>query len=159
MLYYPLRSPRLNHILLQLKLKKPPSSLSGSKTSTNRFSISYRSPMTSSSNTMIKTECHISFRLATNFGCTSGKNVSHDPIRILSHFVMGLTPSPRMWVIISLEINLPHFLGLHPMFNVDLLRSYFPPLLDTPEVEEQMKPKDLNLDYIQHESNDHIVEK
>jgi hypothetical protein len=29
------------------------------------------------------------------------------------------------------EINTPPFLGLHPVLNVDLLRPYFPPLLDT----------------------------
>jgi hypothetical protein len=29
------------------------------------------------------------------------------------------------------ELNTPPFLRLHPMFNVDLLRPYFPPLLDT----------------------------
>jgi hypothetical protein len=34
------------------------------------------------------------------------------------------------------ELNIPPFLGLHPVFNVDLLRPYFPPLLDTLEVAE-----------------------
>jgi hypothetical protein len=34
----------------------------------------------------------------------------------------------------AFELNIPPFLGLHPMFNVDLLRPYFPPLLDTSEV-------------------------
>jgi hypothetical protein len=37
------------------------------------------------------------------------------------------------------ELNIPPFLGLHPVFNVDLLRPYFPPLLDTSEVAEQLK--------------------
>jgi hypothetical protein len=31
-------------------------------------------------------------------------------------------------------LNIPPFLGLHPVFNVDLLRPYFPPLLDTSDV-------------------------
>jgi hypothetical protein len=31
----------------------------------------------------------------------------------------------------SFELNIPPFLGLHPVFNMDLLRPYFPPLLDT----------------------------
>jgi hypothetical protein len=35
------------------------------------------------------------------------------------------------------ELNIPPFLGLHPVFNMDLLRPYFPPLLDTSEVAEQ----------------------
>jgi hypothetical protein len=34
------------------------------------------------------------------------------------------------------ELNIPPFLGLHPMFNVDILHPYFPPLLDTSEVAE-----------------------
>jgi hypothetical protein len=31
-------------------------------------------------------------------------------------------------------LSIPPFLGLHLVFNVDLLRPYFPPLLDTSEV-------------------------
>jgi hypothetical protein len=58
----------------------------------------------------------------------------------------------------SFEINISPFLGLHPVFNVDLLRPYFPPLLDTSDVAEQLTPKELNPHYIQHESNDHIVD-
>jgi hypothetical protein len=103
MLHYPLRSPRLTHLLLQLKLKKPPGSLSVSITSANRFRISYRSPMTSTRSTMINTGCHISFRWATKFGCTCRKNTLQDPIRSFSHSIMGRTPSPRLWVIILLS--------------------------------------------------------
>ena len=58
----------------------------------------------------------------------------------------------------SFELNIPPFLGLHPLFNVDLLQPYFPPLLDTSDVAEQLKPTDLNPDCIQNESNDHIVD-
>jgi hypothetical protein len=56
------------------------------------------------------------------------------------------------------DFNIPPFLGLHPVFNVDLLRPYFPPLLETLEIAEQLTPKDINLDCIQQEFNDHIVE-
>jgi hypothetical protein len=49
----------------------------------------------------------------------------------------------------AFELNIPSFLGLHPVFNVDLLRPYFPPLLDTSEVAEQLTAIELNLDYIQ----------
>jgi hypothetical protein len=48
----------------------------------------------------------------------------------------------------SFELNIPPFLGLHPMFNMDLLRPYFPPLLDTSEVAENMTAIDLNLNCI-----------
>jgi hypothetical protein len=47
------------------------------------------------------------------------------------------------------ELNIPPFLGLHPVFNMDPLHPYFPPLLDTSEVEEQLTPTELNLDCIQ----------
>jgi hypothetical protein len=47
------------------------------------------------------------------------------------------------------ELNIPPFLGLHPVFNVDLLRPYFPPLLDTSKVVEQLTPTELNPDCIQ----------
>jgi hypothetical protein len=38
------------------------------------------------------------------------------------------------------ELNIPPFLVLHPVYNVDLLRPYFPPLLDASEVAEQLTP-------------------
>jgi hypothetical protein len=57
------------------------------------------------------------------------------------------------------ELNIPPFLGLHPMFNMDLLRLYFPPLLDTSEVEEQLTPIELNFDCIGKTSSYHIVDR
>jgi hypothetical protein len=35
-----------------------------------------------------------------------------------------------------LELSIPPFLGLHPLFNVELLWPYFPPLLDILDVAE-----------------------
>jgi hypothetical protein len=49
----------------------------------------------------------------------------------------------------SFELNIPPFIGLYPVFNVDLLRPYFPPLLDTSVVEEKLTPTDLNPNCIQ----------
>jgi hypothetical protein len=40
----------------------------------------------------------------------------------------------------AFALNIPPFLGLHPVFNVALLRPYFPPLLDTSEIAEQLTP-------------------
>ena len=57
------------------------------------------------------------------------------------------------------ELNIPSFLGLHPLFNVDLLRPYFPPLLDTSEIVEQLTPIELNPDYMEQASIDQIVDK
>jgi hypothetical protein len=49
----------------------------------------------------------------------------------------------------AFALSIPPFLGLHPMFNVDLLGPYFSPLLDTLDVAEQLTPIELNPDYIQ----------
>jgi hypothetical protein len=38
------------------------------------------------------------------------------------------------------ELSIPPSLGLHPMFNVERLRPYFPPLLDTSDIAEQLTP-------------------
>jgi hypothetical protein len=59
----------------------------------------------------------------------------------------------------SFELNIPPFLGLHQFFNVDILRPYFLPLLDTLEIAEQLTPTELKDVYIQQASIDHIVEK
>jgi hypothetical protein len=100
MLHFPLWSPRPTHLLLQLKLKKTPNSLSISNTSSNRFMISYRSPMRSINSAMINIRCHINFRWVTKFGCICRKNALQDPIIIFAHSVMVHTPSPRPWGII-----------------------------------------------------------
>jgi hypothetical protein len=57
----------------------------------------------------------------------------------------------------AFELNTPLFLGLHPVFNVDLLRPYFPPLLDTSEIIEQLTPTDLNREWMEQSSTDKIV--
>jgi hypothetical protein len=58
----------------------------------------------------------------------------------------------------SFELNYPPFLGLHPVFNVDLLWPYFPPLLDTLEIAEQLTAIELNPDCMEHESTDHMID-
>jgi hypothetical protein len=105
MLHFPLRSPRPTHLLLQMKFTKPPSSLSGSNTSTNKFRISYRSPMASTRNAIINIGCHISFRWAKKFGCTCRKNTLQDPIGSFAHSILGRTPSPSLWGVILLISN------------------------------------------------------
>ena len=44
----------------------------------------------------------------------------------------------------SFELNIPPFLGLHQVFNVDRLRSYFPPVLITSDIAEKLTPTELN---------------
>jgi hypothetical protein len=56
------------------------------------------------------------------------------------------------------ELNTPPFFGLHPVFNVDLLQPYFPPLLDTSEIKEQLKPTKLNPDCMEQSYTDQRVD-
>jgi hypothetical protein len=58
----------------------------------------------------------------------------------------------------AFELNNPPFLGLHPIFNVDLLRPYFQPLLDTPEIVEQLTLTELNSNLMEQASTDHIMD-
>ena len=50
------------------------------------------------------------------------------------------------------------FLGLHPVFNVDRLRPYFPPLLDTSDITEQLTPIQLKPDYMEESTTDFIMD-
>ena len=58
----------------------------------------------------------------------------------------------------AFELSIPPFLGLYPMFNVDCLRPYFPPLLDTSDVAEQLTPTELNLDYMEQATTNWIMD-
>ena len=58
----------------------------------------------------------------------------------------------------SFELSIPPFLGLHPVFNVDLLRPYFSPLLDTSDVAEQLTPTDINPDCMEQDTIDRIMD-
>jgi hypothetical protein len=49
----------------------------------------------------------------------------------------------------AFELSIPPFLGLHPVFNVDHLQPYFPPLLDTSDMAEQITPTELNPNYME----------
>ena len=58
----------------------------------------------------------------------------------------------------SFELSIPPFLGLHPVFNVDCLQPYFPPLLDTSSIAEQLTPIDLNPDCMEQAATDWIMD-
>ena len=58
----------------------------------------------------------------------------------------------------AFELSIPPFLGLHPVFNVDRLRPYFPPLLDTSDIAEQLKPTELNPDCMEQDAIDRIMD-
>ena len=58
----------------------------------------------------------------------------------------------------SFELSIPPILGLHLVFNVDCLQPYFPPLLDTSDVAEQLTQRELNPDCIKQATTDSIMD-
>ena len=50
----------------------------------------------------------------------------------------------------AFELNIPPFLDLHPIFNVNRLRPYFPPLLDTSDIIKQLTLTKLNPECMEH---------
>eukprot|EP00253_Pinus_taeda_P021969 PITA_21969 len=58
----------------------------------------------------------------------------------------------------AFELRIPPFLGLHPVFNVDCLRPYFPPFLDTSGIAERLTPLELNLDCMEQVATDQIMD-
>ena len=56
------------------------------------------------------------------------------------------------------EFSIPPFLGMHPVFNVDHLHPYFPPLLDTSNIAEELTPKELNLEWMEKATIDCIMD-
>jgi hypothetical protein len=147
MLHFPLRSPRPTHLLLQMKMTKPPGSLSGSITSVQQVQ-----DILQKSNDKYK-QYHDQhwvphkFQVGNKVWLHLQKERLTGPHWKLHPLCYG-SPSPR-WGDNDFELNIPPFLGLHPVFNMDLLRPYFPPLLDTSEVAEQLTPTELNPDCIQ----------
>lgn len=55
------------------------------------------------------------------------------------------------------ERSITPFLGMYPMLNVDHLQPYFPPLLDTSSITEQLAPIELNLDYMEQATTNQIM--
>jgi hypothetical protein len=92
--------------MISLRLEKPLDSLSGFNTSANRSRSFFINPMLSTSNAMINTGYHTSFRLAKNSSYIYRRSVSQGPIRSSNHFAMGLTLSPRSWVAMILSSTL-----------------------------------------------------
>ena len=53
---------------------------------------------------------------------------------------------------------MPPFLGIHPIFNVESLKPYFPPLLDIGDVAKEISHIELNLESINPLQSDQIME-
>ena len=58
----------------------------------------------------------------------------------------------------AFELSIPLFLGLHPVFNVDLLCPYFPSFVNTSDIAEQLTPMELNLDYMEQPTTNWIMD-
>ena len=58
----------------------------------------------------------------------------------------------------AFELNILPFLGLHLVFNVDHLRPYFPPLLDTSDIAKKLTPTELNPDCMEQAATNRIMD-
>jgi hypothetical protein len=100
---FPLHRHMHNHRMFNIRPTNPKSLLNRLSTSSNRSMIFYRKPMLSTNNFMINIRYRTSFRWETRYGCIYRKSTLQDPIRSFVHFVMDLTPSPRLWVTMILS--------------------------------------------------------
>jgi hypothetical protein len=135
----PLATTKIESSHVQSKVKKPLDSLRIFNTSTNRSMRFCRKSMLSTSNSMINT------------GTTQVSGGRQGLVTFVERSLTG--PHQKLCPLFygpytitkvvgdnDFELNTPPFLGLHPVFNVDLLWPYFPPLLDTSEITEQLTP-------------------
>ena len=58
----------------------------------------------------------------------------------------------------AFKLSILTFIGLHPVFNVDCLRPYFPPLLETSDIAKQITPIELNPDCMEYATTDCIMD-
>jgi hypothetical protein len=106
MLHYLLQPHKHNLPMFSLRPTKPPDSLSGFSTSTNRSMRFCIKPMLTTSNNMINTRYCTSFRWETRSGYICIKRALQGPIGNSTHFVMVLKLSPRLWVAMLLSSTL-----------------------------------------------------
>ncbi len=57
----------------------------------------------------------------------------------------------------AFELSIPPFLGFPPMFNVDRLRPYFLPLLNTSGIAEQLTTTTLYPNFMERAKSDQIM--
>ena len=80
------------------------------------------------------------------------------PHRKLFPLLYGLYTITKVVGNNAFKLNIPPFLGLHTIFNVDCLRPYLPPLLDTSDIAEQLTPTELNPDCMEQATTDRIMD-
>ena len=114
--------------------------------------------MLSTSNSMISIGCNTNSRWATKCGYISNKEPLVGPRRKLRPVRYGPYTITKAVGDNSFELSIPPFLVLHPLFNVDCLQPYFPPLMDTSGMAEQLTPIELKPDYMEQATIDRIME-
>jgi hypothetical protein len=158
MLHYLLPPHRQTLPMFSLRPTKPPDSLSGFNTSANRSRRFCRNPMLSTSKRHDQHRVPHQFQVGDKVWLHLQKEHLTGPHRKLRPLRYGPYTITKVVGSNAFELNTPPFLGLHPVFNVDLLRPYFPPLLDTSEIAEQLTPTELNPDCMEQASTDQIVD-
>jgi hypothetical protein len=98
MFHYLFQPHGQNLPMFNMRPTKPPDSLNGFSTSTNRSMRFGKKPMLSTSSAMINTGYRTSFRWDTSSGYICRKSALQVPIESPALFAMGLTLSPRLWV-------------------------------------------------------------
>jgi hypothetical protein len=155
MLHFLLPPHKQNLPLISLRSTKPPDSLSGFSTSSNTSRRFCRNTMLSTSSTMIKPH---QFQVGNKVWLHLQKERLIGPHRKLRPLRYGPYTITKVVGSNAFELNTPPFLRLHPVFNVDLLRPYFPPLLDTSHMTKPLTPTELSPDRMEQASTDQIVD-
>ena len=113
--------------------------------------------MLSTSNNMINIGCHTTSRWAKKCGYICRRSLT-GPDHKLFPLRYGPYTITKAIGKNAFELNIPPFLGLHPIFNVDCLCPYFPPLPDTSDIEEQLTPTELNPECMEQATKDCIMQ-
>ena len=113
--------------------------------------------MLSTSIVMINIGCHTSSKWAKKFGYICRRSTSMGPTTSFAHSNMGLTIT-KVARDNFFDLSIAPFIGMHPVFNVDCLGPYFPPLLDTLEIVEQRIPTDLNQNCMEQATTNQIMD-
>ena len=114
--------------------------------------------MPSTSNAMINTGCHTTFQVGDKVWLHLQKECLTGPHRKLCLLRNGMYTITKDVGNNAFELSIPPFLGLHPIFNVDHLQPYFPPLLDTSNIAKNLTPTYLNPDYMGQATRDCIMD-
>jgi hypothetical protein len=142
--------------MLDLRPTRPPNPLNGFSTFVNRSMIFCRKSILITRNVVIKAPNK--FQVGDKVWLHLQKEHLTGPHWKLRPLRYGPYAITKAVGDNAFELSIPPFLGLHVVFNVDLLQPYFPPLLDTSEVAEKLTSIELSLDCMEQVTIDQIVD-